>query len=106
MTKKKTPTTTDAKPITPTTVLTTSQRTAKFAEIAQGIADLLNCASGLQAGERYARADALIAQTLPSIRALVAEYVDTAPGIFTGPPKAPSARSHKRKVDVGAPAID
>jgi hypothetical protein len=105
MTKKKTPTTTDAKPITPP--LTRDERTAKFAELAQNTADLLTCGSAFQKVGRNERAFAMIEEARKCIAALAAEYPsDPTADIFTGPPKAPTARSHKRKVDVGAPAID
>ena len=105
MTKKKTPTTTDTTTLTPP--LTHDERTAKFAELAQNTADLLTCGSAFQKVGRHERAFAMIEEARKCITALAAEYPsDTTASIFTGPPKTPAARSHKRKAAVGAPAID
>ncbi len=104
MTKKKTPTT-DTTPTTPS--LTHDERTAKFAELAQNTADLLTCGSAFQKVGRHERAFAMIEEARKCITALGVEYPsEMTADIFTGPPKAPSARSHKRKVDVGTPTID
>jgi hypothetical protein len=77
--------------------LTHDERTAKFAELAQNAADLLTCGSALQKVGRNERAFATIEEARKCITALAAEYPsDTTTSIFTGPPKKPAARSHKK----------
>lgn len=96
MTKKKTPTTTDT--TTPTAFLPMAERIAKFAELAQEAADLLTCGSAFEKVGRFERSFAMIDETRKRIAALAAEYPsDATSSIFTGPPKKPAARSHKKR---------
>ncbi len=77
--------------------LTHDERTDKFAELAQNAADLLTCGAAFQRKGRSGRAFAMIEEARKCITALAAEYPsDTTASIFTGPPKRPAARSHKK----------